>query len=113
MLDLNKGSKWNSDESTNKNVDELKLITSSASLAKSTIINDYHLLAIELQQLLNDLVKECKMKGADHDALHLWLEPLMQDIKNMEKVSEIHEAQVIYNKVIERLNIYNTYFEKK
>ena len=74
-------------------------------------MEDYSVLAADLQAGLDKMVKECRMKGADHDALHLWLEPLMKDVTNLKNSKTQDEAAGLFAKINEQVNIYNSYFE--
>jgi hypothetical protein len=57
------------------------------------------------------MVKECKMQGPDHDALHVWLEPLMEDNKEMKKMDSKEALASRLETLNERLNVYPKYFE--
>jgi len=90
---LNSGVKWKADEATKKNV-----------LAMAQVVNDSiyadagnrKQLSSALQAKIDTLVKECTMKGAEHDALHVWLENVLKDLKELkeedEEFSEAHAA---------------------
>lgn len=82
-LSLNNGAKWKSDEPTRKNVAALiKLVNDS------TIYNDKSKLAMRLQEGIDTLIKQCRMKGPEHDALHVWLEKVMQDLNNLKQAEK-------------------------
>ena len=85
-LTLNNGAKWKADSITLINVSLLQAIVSDAKKEKP---ENYSLTTGKLQDGLNKLVKECKMKGADHDALHQWLEPLLEKTKELGRAGSV------------------------
>ena len=70
-LALNNGEKWKADSTTLQNVALLQKIVSGT---KQENLENHLKIAASLQDGLNKMVSECKMKGADHEALHHWLE---------------------------------------
>lgn len=70
-LTLNKGSKWNTDESTRFHAANLNTAIDAFNSKDHQEVSEFQSFAAELQSELGGLVKDCKMKGADHDALHL------------------------------------------
>ena len=90
-LRLNNGSKWKTDEATRKNVAELvKIVNDRNNWGEANKAQ----LTKHLQNRIDTLVQECKMKGPDHDALHVWLEQVLHDLKakNDEKYQGWHSA---------------------
>ncbi len=65
----------------------------------------------ELQTGVDKMIKECRMQGADHDALHLWLEPLMKNVAALKKAASEQEASQALAGITERLDMYTQYFE--
>ncbi len=107
-LVLNNGAKWKADSSTKINVALLRDISSSAQKAN---LENYHQTAEQLQEGLNKMVKECKMKGPDHDALHKWLEPLVEKMKEFKKQTETERAAISLEEIKKQLNLFPIYFE--
>ena len=107
-LVLNNGAKWKADSTTALNVALLKKIISGTN--KETLQN-YSQTAIELQDGLNKMISECKMKGADHEALHHWLEPLMEKTKELKKANNIENAKTIFGEIEKQINLFSQYFE--
>lgn len=107
---LKKDGKWNADASTNKNVSLLQ--DKAAVLNKQPLhtAEDYQAASAELQAGLNQLVKECKMKGADHDALHMWLEPVLTETKELKTVTDPVTGERLFHSIRTRLADYNLYF---
>ena len=110
-LELNNGAKWNADESTNNNVADLKLIVDRFAESKSKSVADYTALANELQSSLDTLIKECRMQGADHDALHQWLQPLIEDVNRLKTATTEPEASKLFDEINDKVSAYKQYFE--
>ena len=108
-LVLNNGVKWKADSTTLLNVALLQKIVSTT---KKGSLEDYMQTAAQLQEGLTKMVNECKMKGHDHDALHQWLEPLMEKTKELENATTVEHAATILNEVDNHINLFAQYFEK-
>jgi hypothetical protein len=106
-LQLNNGAKWKADEVTRKNV-----------AAMVHVINDSDHFAKEnkgefvkqLQSRIDTLVAQCKMTGPDHDALHVWLEKVLQDLKEV-KDKEDNEYAKAYAALKNDVESFYTFFE--
>lgn len=107
-LSLNNGVKWKADSTTVLNV---KLIGKIIDGAKNESPVNYSQTAIELQDGLSKMVGECKMKGADHEALHHWLEPLMEKIKELTSATSNETARTIFLEIEKQINLFSQYFE--
>ena len=79
-LQLNNGAKWKTDVATRKNVAAMAKIINDSSNAGT---KNRKLLVRQLQTSIDTLVQQCTMKGPSHDALHLWLEKVLNDLKGM------------------------------
>jgi len=107
-LSLNNGAKWKADSITNANVGQLFKIVDNS---KPASLNDYKQLGYNILDAINKLLKDCKMKGADHEALHHWLEPLLKKNDVLIKSSSLEQAQQIFTEEKQHLNLYHKYFE--
>ncbi|HET9825603.1 MAG TPA: hypothetical protein VFP87_09715 [Chitinophagaceae bacterium] len=105
-LQLNNGARWKTDEATRKNVAAMvRVVNDSTTMGK----NSRTQLASNLQQRIDTLVQQCKMKGPDHDALHLWLERVLMDLKQLkEDDKEYQESYAALKKDVES---FYTFFE--
>lgn len=110
-LQLNNGKKWQADSSTNNNVSNLQSVIQEFYDNNNLTIPAYKLAAGELQTGLDKMVRECKMKGPDHDALHLWLVPLMQQVKELNKAVTTDDASRIFAGIDQHVNRYNQFFK--
>lgn len=79
---MNNGIKWKADEATKKNVAAMVQIVADTTYADAS---KRKLLYTNLQTKIDALVKECSMKGAEHDALHVWLEKVLKDLKEVKE----------------------------
>ncbi|MEO6406636.1 MAG: hypothetical protein ABIY51_00215 [Ferruginibacter sp.] len=107
-LVLNNGAKWKADSTTLLNVALLHHIISGA---KKETLEDYLHTSTQLEAGLNKMVTECRIKGADHEALHHWLEPLIEETKELKRVSAIKNASRIFREMETQANLFPQYFE--
>lgn len=110
-LALNNGSKWKADSSTNKNVRNLQQIADDFSALPVKSMTAYGNVAAELQAGLDTMISECRMQGADHDALHQWLEPLIGQVKKLKTTAGEEEAAHVMEEIREQVKLYAQYFE--
>ena len=93
---LNNGNKWKADEVTKKNVAAMAQVLADTKYAEAS---NSKLLYTNLQARIDTLVKECGMKGPEHDALHVWLEKVLKDLKEVkEGDDEYNEAYATLRK---------------
>lgn len=109
-LTLNNGAKWKSDSSTNFHAANLAQITASQKSISNPTLEDHHNTAKKLEAEIGQLVSSCTMKGPDHDALHVWLEPLLGKVKSYNSVPELPKANEIFADIDNHIAAYNTYF---
>lgn len=105
---LNNGSKWEANIETTQGVSHMLDILKNS---KTENLNDYHALALKLNDAKNILVKECTMKGPAHDNLHLFLHPLIEKIDILLTVTSLDKAVSITMSIKENLDAYGTYFQ--
>lgn len=110
-LSLNNGAKWKADSVTNHNVTNLRSIADDFKLKSATSIGDYQKLSGNLNTGLNKMIKECKMTGSDHDALHIWLEPVLKENAELKNSSVKAMAAETFKSLDKRLDTYFNYFE--
>lgn len=108
-LVLNNGARWKADSTTLVNAAILQSIVSNA--AKGSLEN-YTQTATQLTDGISKMVSECKMHGADHDALHQWLEPLMEKTKELKKATTTETAATILSEIEKQVSLFPQYFEK-
>ena len=110
-LVLNNGAKWKVDRSTNGNVDNLKLILKGFDSGTDKSLKAYKDAGDNLQNGLAKMIKECRMKGPDHLALHKWLEPLMAQVANLKQAPTNVAAAQSTNFIRLQLSRYDQFFE--
>ncbi len=97
--------KWNADDATNSNVDRIVDVATDKRYEDVQMRDQF---LTEMQSALDRLVKECKMKGADHDALHVWLERVMGDVKKIKADSENYTSNIL--QLRSDVLVYSKYF---
>lgn len=105
---LNDGVKWDANQETNEGVDKMKNHLESYTTAT---IEEYHTLASALNEDKNFVIKNCTMKGASHDNLHVWLMPLIDKIEALSETKSVDEASKIKQSIGENVNAYSNYFQ--
>lgn len=110
-LALNNGAKWKADVTTNNNVLEIKTAADSFRTKPSPSISDYQLLSGHLKDGLDKMIKECKMSGPDHDALHQWLSPLLKETNELKNVTDTAAAGLVFKSINKQIDGYYHYFE--
>ncbi|MBD0850134.1 hypothetical protein [Maribacter arenosus] len=105
---LNNGLKWSANTETTDGVREMLILIEDN---KTTTTVDYKNLGVALNNVKNMVVKECTMKGASHDNLHVWLHPLIDKIALLQKVENPEEGSQLTSSIQEHLEAYYDYFE--
>jgi hypothetical protein len=70
--------KWKLDANTRSNVAGIKKLIQGQAAEK-----DLSQLAKALQKQTDQLIAECRLEGADHDALHVWLTEYLQHLRHL------------------------------
>jgi hypothetical protein len=110
-LVLNNGARWKADQATIKNVNRLKNIVHNAGSKTTRSLNDHQATTKVLQSGIARMIKECRMKGPDHLALHHWLEPLMAKINQLGTATGVTAAERSFNGIKAQLNLFDRYFQ--
>ena len=110
-LTLNNGKKWKADSITNFNVKALQKTANDFRAGNKNTIDEYHSAGKNLENGINKLLADCKMQGAEHEALHKWILPVLEDIKKINAANETGSAETAFAGILEKLNNYNNYFE--
>ncbi|GAA4732413.1 hypothetical protein [Flavisolibacter ginsenosidimutans] len=99
-IPLNNGTKWKADEATKKNIAAMVQIVNDSTYQNAGKRKE---LSTSIQDQIDRLVKQCSMKGAEHDALHVWLEKVLKDVKELkeEETDEYDEAYAALKKDVE------------
>lgn len=110
-LSLNNGAKWKADSITNNNVLNLRTIADNFRIKSSPSASDYQILSRDLNNALNKMIQQCKMTGADHEALHHWLEAVLKETNELKNITDTALARTTFKSIDKRLNDYQNYFE--
>lgn len=111
QLTLNNGAKWKADSITNHNVLILKTVADNFKIKPFPSSNDYRILSSNLSNALNQMIEQCKMTGPDHEALHHWLEPVLEKNKELKNISDTASASKIFVSIDKWIHDYPNYFE--
>ena len=104
---LNNGIKWQANKET---TDGVMAMLSLMNESKTSTMNDYKKLGDGLNEVKNSVVKECTMKGASHDNLHVWLYPLIKKIEMLQKTKNTEEGAYFTSSIKKHLEGYYEYF---
>jgi hypothetical protein len=102
-LQLNKGAKWKTDAPTSKNVAAMVTVLKDSS---NLGVANKARLEKQLQMRIDTLVRECRMEGPDHDALHVWLQQVLQDLKEMKDGSDYPKSLAYLKKDVENFYVF-------
>ena len=80
-LQLNEGKRWQADQATTGSIRKMQRMASENAKPPA-------LLAQELNGQFNTLLKQCTMKGPEHQQLHAYLGPLRKKIQALENCTE-------------------------
>ena len=109
-LALNNGAKWQTDESTRTHAAKLNAEVDAFNTKANADVAAYQAFASGMQKELNALISDCKMKGPEHDALHLWLEPVLKDVSDLKKVTTTEDGKRVAEKLTDDVKKFNQYF---
>jgi hypothetical protein len=110
-LELNDGVKWKADSITNTNIKGLLNRIETFNRNRDKSLPSYTKVSGELQQGLNKMISDCKMQGADHEALHKWLEPVIQLVSKLKASTTVEDAAEIFESIHQQVSLYQQYFE--
>lgn len=107
-IELNNGEKWVVNE-------EMKPFVRTGSELVNAYIqedqSDYKVLAEQLKDQNNQLIKSCTMKGKSHDELHKWLHAHLELVKKLEKQADAAKASGIVLQLKNSYQEYHQYFK--
>lgn len=106
-IELNNGEKWTVNE-------EMKPFLYKGVELVNTYLQEghttYKMLAEQLTDQNNQLVKSCTMTGKSHDELHKWLHPHLELVKELEKQTDVTKANEIVVQLQHSYQEYHQYF---
>ena len=107
LIQLDKESKWKANIETTEGI---QAMSSRIAEDESNSIKHYKNLASELNDIKNNIIKECTMEGESHNNLHVFLVPLADKIEALGEVNSVREGAEIKKDIREHLDVYNNYF---
>ncbi|MBY0349048.1 MAG: hypothetical protein GTN67_14760 [Hydrotalea flava] len=57
------------------------------------------------------MIQECRMSGPEHEALHHWLEPLINESNTLISITDTTLAKNTFDKIDKHLDVYRYYFK--
>ena len=110
-LALNNGDRWQADEATNDNIAQLQqLMEEHLSQPDADEPEAVQELGRNMQLGFQEVFDECRMKGPEHDMLHVYLMPMLENVKALES-SKVEESLAARDRLAEQLEAYQTYFK--
>jgi len=110
-LTLNNGAKWQADSSTNGHLVSLKTTVNMFNVNPYPPIGQYHILSSDIKGGLDAMIRDCKLTGSPHEALHKWLEPVLRQTNELKNASDTTTARAVFDSLDKRINIYFDYFQ--
>ena len=104
---LDNGIKWNANKET---TDGIIAMSSLVEKSLNYTLKDYKTLAEALNKEKNIIIKECTMKDASHDNLHVFLLPLIDKIEALQNIKSTSDGSNITFYIKEHLEGYFYYF---
>ena len=110
-LTLNNGAKWQADTSTNRHLVSIKTMANMFKVAPFPGVEKYQILGADIQAGFNSMIQDCTLKGAQDEALHKWMLPILHQAGELKNVTDTAIARPIFDSLDQRINIYYDYFE--
>ncbi|NEM99104.1 hypothetical protein [Pontibacter burrus] len=110
-LALNGEERWHADEATNENIAQLQqLMQDHLRLPDYNSVEAVSELGSLMQSGFQEVFDECRMKGPEHDMLHVYLMPMLDDVKAL-NADNLDSAIAARDRLAKRLDLYQTYFK--
>lgn len=106
-IQLNQGTQWPANRETTEGILEMTRLLSQASPSSP---EEYRELGNALNEEKNLVIKRCTMKGPSHDNLHIYLQPLIGKIGELQEVDSAEQGERIISEIQEHLEAYHSYF---
>ena len=101
---LNDGKKWEANA-------EMKPFIMKGEALVAEYDGDYKMLAENLTDQNNQLIKSCTMEGTSHDELHKWLHPHLEMVKELKDMDDQAIADAKVKEIKTSYDSYHQYFE--
>ena len=109
-LALNGEERWQADEATNENIAQLQqLMQEHLNGPEANSVEALQELGRGMQAGFQEVFDECRIQGPEHDMLHVYLMPMLEDVKALE-TADLKTALAARDRLAQRLEQYQTYF---
>lgn len=110
-LSLNGDERWQADDATNANIQQLQqLMQDHLRQPEANSVEAVNALGQNMKVGFDKVFSDCRMKGPEHDMLHTYLMPMLEDVKTLE-TSDLQTATAARDRLAARLDQYQTYFK--
>ena len=106
-LTLNLGERWQTDDYTDLGI---RIIQETAWQHDGRTLDAYNSLGRNLEEVILQVFKNSTMRGEANDMLHVFLMPVAQDVKMLER-KDLKEARAAHERICLRLTLYEHYFK--
>lgn len=106
-ISLDNGDQWHANPETTQGIMEM---TGLVEDFESDSLQDYRTLAEALADRKDEIIRQCTMKGASHNNLHVYLQPLIVKIAELEQVKSTAAGERILAEIQYHLKAYHRYF---
>lgn len=106
-IELNDGSTWQANKETSEGIENMSSLLDSSAPAS---LEDYRSLGQKLDSEMQLLINRCTMKGPAHNNLHIYLQPLMGKIGELQEVNSSEKAELLIAEIRKHLEAYHKYF---
>ena len=108
---LHDGAKWKSDSITRKNVNLMAEIIDQFNKGSDKSKSAHRKAGEKLKKAVNTLISECRMSGPEHEILHKWLEPMIEQLSGVPEISDKEDIDRFWLALLEQVNLFSEYFE--
>ena len=105
-LKLNDGKKWEMNAEMKPYINDME----QQLIAYNPQTDDYKVLAKNLSETNENLIKSCTIKGTQHEVLHAWLMPHMEKIEQLKNAQTKEDADKIVGDLKQSMTTYHKYF---
>lgn len=102
------GSLWKANLESTIGISKMKRLVSESLALK--VLNQKEV-SKHLAKEQNEIIKNCSMKGASHDNLHIYLQSIGEKIDKLAYIENERMARIIIKKIDKQLSEYSDYFK--
>lgn len=106
-IQLNQGTQWKANRETTEGILNMTRVLAQSSPSSA---EEYRELGKALAKEKNLVLKRCTMKGPSHNNLHIYLQPLIGKIGELQEVDSVEKGKQLLTEIEEHLKAYHTYF---